>query len=271
MRLERIDDAADPRLADYRDVKDPDLRQRQGIFIAESREVVRQLLASRRFRTRSVLLTAAALAALRAHLEAVAPDVPIFLVEADLARRVIGYGFHRGCLAAAERGSEPPAAGLIDPAGPRVLVVLDGITDPDNIGVVFRNAMAFGADGILLSPAAADPLYRKAIRVSMGAALAVPFARLEGWPASLGRFREAGYAVIALRPRAPVDVAEFGASRPVPERLALVLGAEGHGLSAGARAAADWEVGIAMAPGADSLNVGTACGIALHRLCARGR
>jgi tRNA G18 (ribose-2'-O)-methylase SpoU len=132
--------------------------------------------------------------------------------------------------------------------------------------------MALGASGVILSPHSADPLYRKAVRVSMGGSLCVPFARMADWPRGLAKLGEAGYVVMALVPGTPsVDIAEFGVSRAAPERLALLLGTEGSGLSPGARAAADIAVRIAMAPGADSLNLATACGIALHRLGLRAR
>jgi tRNA G18 (ribose-2'-O)-methylase SpoU len=267
MLIQPIDDPADPRLADYRDIRDPHLRLRHGLFIAESREVIRRLFACGRFRPRSVLLTPAALAGLRDLLETADPEVRILLVPHDLVRGVVGFNFHRGCLAVGERGAGPSPASLLDPPGRRLLLVLDEVTNPDNVGAVFRNAMAFGVDGVLLSPGSADPLYRKAIRVSIGASLSVPFARLRDWPEELKALREGGYTLMALTPRAAaIDIVDLGTTQPVPERLALLLGAEGTGLSSAARAAADCEVRIRMSPGADSLNVATACGIALHRL-----
>ena len=267
MRIEPIDDPSDPRLADYRDLKDPHLRLRQGLFIAESREVIRRLLACRRFRARSVLLTPAALDGLRDVLETADPATRILLVQHDLVRGVVGFNFHRGCLAVGERGAEPPVSSLLDPCGARLLLVLEDVTNPDNVGAVFRNATVFAADGVLLSPGSADPLYRKAIRVSIGASLSLPFARLRDWPGELLALRDAGYTIVALTPRADaIDIVEFGTTRPVPARLALLFGSEGTGLSDAARSAADCEVRIAMRPGADSLNVATACGIALHRL-----
>jgi tRNA G18 (ribose-2'-O)-methylase SpoU len=234
--------------------------------------VVRRLLSGRRFRACSVLVTPAALEGLRDALERAPADLPVLLVPHGLVRGVVGYNFHRGCLAAGERGVEPPVSDLLEPRGRRLLLVLDGVTNPDNVGALFRNAMAFGADAVLLSPACADPLYRKAIRVSIGGSLSVPFARLADWPHGLRALHEARYTIVALTPQAgATDIAEFGLTRPVPPRLALVLGAEGAGLSPDARAAAHCEVRIAMTPGADSLNVATACGIALHRLSGSPR
>jgi tRNA G18 (ribose-2'-O)-methylase SpoU len=265
--IERIDDPGDPRLADYRDLKDAERRRRQGLFIAESREVVRRLLSGGRFRARSVLLTPPGLEALRDALTAGQPGVRVLVTRQEIVRAVVGYDFHRGCLAVGERGSEPSPPALIDPTGPRLVLGLEDLTNPDNVGGVFRNALAFEVDGVLLSAACADPLYRKTIRVSVGGSLCVPFARTNDWPGALNALRGGGYTVIALTPRqGTVDIAEFGASRPIPERAALLLGSEGAGLSAEARMAADVEVRIPMAPGVDSLNVATACGIALHRL-----
>src|SRR5262249_22092650 len=160
---------SDPRLADYRDLKDPHLRLHQGLFIAESREVIRRLFSCGRFRPRSVLLTPAALEGLRDLLEGANPATRVLLVQHDLVRGVVGFNFRRGCVAVGERGVEPPLSSLLDPPGERLLLVLEDVTNPDNVGAIFRNAMAFAADGVLLSPGSADPLYRKAIRVSIGA------------------------------------------------------------------------------------------------------
>ena len=270
VRTEMIDDPSDPRVADYRDLTDADLRRRRGLFVAEGREIVGRLLAGGRFRARSVLLTAPALDGLRNRLAAAGSDVRVYLARPEIVHAIVGFKFHLGCLAVGERGTAAPPAALINPPGPRLLVVLDDITNPDNVGGIFRNAVAFGADGVLLSARCADPLYRKTIRVSVGGALAVPFCRLDAWREGLGRLRECGYSIVALTPSAPTDITELGASRSVPERLALVLGAEDHGLRPETRGHADVEVSIAMAPGADSLNVATASGIALHRLRHRG-
>jgi tRNA G18 (ribose-2'-O)-methylase SpoU len=171
----------------------------------------------------------------------------------------VGFDFHRGCLAAGDRPGDIPLESLL---AARVLVVLERVTNPDNVGAVFRSALAFGAGGVVLSRGSADPLYRKAIRVSMGATLRVPFARLEEWPTPLARLGAAGFTIVALTPAAVLDIAELGR----PERVALLLGAEGDGLGAAARACADVEVAIRMAPGANSLNVATAAAIGLHRL-----
>jgi tRNA G18 (ribose-2'-O)-methylase SpoU len=179
----------------------------------------------------------------------------------------VGMEFHHGCLAAGERGPEPSAdAVLAETRSPR-LMVLEGLGDSSNVGALFRNALAFGVGAVFLAPGTADPLYRKAIRVSSGATVAMPFARLKDWPNDLERLRAAGYTVLALTPREDaMDIAELGAGRPLPARLALLLGTEGRGLSADALAAADLQVRIPMAPEMDSLNVAAAGAVALHWL-----
>ena len=267
MPIEPIDDPADPRVADYRDIKDAELRRRRGLFVAESRAVVRRLLTSARLRPRSVLLTAPALESLGSALHGADASVPVYLASPEVARAVVGFNFHHGCLALGDRGAEPPLESLVAPPGPRLLVAVEDVSNPDNVGGVFRNALAFGADAILLSAGCADPLYRKTIRVSMGASLVTPFAHLADWKAGLARLRAAAYTIVALTPDpSALDIALLGAATPLPRRVAIFLGAEGPGLRAETRAAADLKVCIAMAPGVDSLNVATAAAIALHRL-----
>jgi tRNA G18 (ribose-2'-O)-methylase SpoU len=190
MRIETIDDPADPRVADYRDMKDSEFRLRRGLFVAESRAVVRPLLTSVRFRTRSVLLTSPALESLRGALQAADASLPVYLASYEVARTVVGFNFHHGCVALGERGAEPPLEPLLGRPGPGLIVALEDVSNPDNVGGVFRNARAFGADAILLSAGCADPLYRKAIRVSMGSSLVTPFAHLPDWAGGLARLRE---------------------------------------------------------------------------------
>ena len=260
MGVERITDADDPRLADYRGLANGGPRE---AFVVEGRRLVRRLLDGSRFRTRSVLLTERALVDLR---DALADGLPVYVGGAPMIRRLVGFEFHRGCLAAGERGETGRTDDLLSG---RLLVVLERTTSPDNIGAVFRNAGAFGADAVLLSPGCGDPLYRRAIRVSMGGSLRVPFAVLPAWHAGLATLRDAGFTIVALTPDGGVDIGEFGRSRRLPDRVALVLGAEGEGLGPDARAAADLEVRIPLAPGDHSLNLATACGIALHRFANR--
>ena len=268
MRLERIADLEDPRLADYRDLK---ASRRRGGFVVEGWLLVRTLLTAARFRARSVFATEAALERLRDVLAGLGERIPVYVARAETISGVVGFAFHRGCLALGESRVELSLDDVLGRAEGRLLVVLEDVTNPDNLGGVFRNAMAFGADAVVLSPGCGDPLYRKAIRVSMGGSLTTPFTRVAEWPRGLERVRGAGFTLVALTPSAAVDIAELGRTRPVPERVALLIGAEGEGLSRAARAAADVEVAIRMVPGVDSLNVATASGIALHRLAAAPR
>jgi tRNA G18 (ribose-2'-O)-methylase SpoU len=265
VRIEAIDAAGDLRLADYRHVRDPEACRARGLFVVESRTVVRCLVGGARFATRSVLCTAPALDALA---DVLGPlDVPVYVATDATIRSVVGFDFHRGCLALGERRAGDDVAAVARGAG-RVVVGLERVANPDNVGGVFRNALALGAGGVVLSPGAGDPLYRKAIRVSMGATLAEPFAEAADWPAALAALREAGFTLIALVPRGEdaVDVAALGRDVPLPARTALLLGNEGDGLAVASRALADLRVSIAMASGADSLNVASAAAIALHRL-----
>jgi tRNA G18 (ribose-2'-O)-methylase SpoU len=260
---EAIDDAADPRLDDFRRLQERTARRSRGPFVAEGRLVVERLLGSR-FPVRALLATPAALGALAGPLAGRGgPAFPIWVARARVIGAVVGFEFHRGCLALGERREEAPAD-LVEGPGPRALLALDGLADPDNVGAVFRNARAFGVSGVLLSAAAADPLYRKAIRTSAAATLHVPFARMPDWREGMLRLRAAGYLVVGLTPEAGAD--DVGMLPPPPGRLAVVLGSEGQGLGPRTRDLVDRLVRIPMAPGADSLNVATACGIALHRL-----
>ncbi|HKW92302.1 MAG TPA: RNA methyltransferase [Methylomirabilota bacterium] len=258
-----IHDRDDPRIADYRDAIGGGAAD---TFTAEGRLVVRRLLEGTRYRARSVLLTPAALGDLTSALAAQPPSLAVFVASPAVIRAVVGFKFHHGCLALGERGQSAVADEIVAPEGPRVLVVLEELADPDNVGTVFRNSAAFGAGGVLLSPGCADPLYRKTLRVSMGATLSVPFARAE-LAAGVPALRAAGYTLVALTPDRGAEDIAAAAGRGWPSaRLALLLGAEGAGLSEAARRTSDFCVRIPMAPGVDSLNVATACGIALHRL-----
>ena len=249
-----IDDADDPRLADYVGLTDPDLRRAAetagGFFVAESPHVVRRLLGSSRT-TRSVLVTPAQYDALRDVLDG-AP-CPVYVAPAAVLRRVVGFDLHRGAVASAQRW-ELPAPSTVLRAAHRVIVG-EGLNDHENLGVLFRNAAALGADAVLLDGSCADPLYRRCVRVSIGHVCTVPWTRIES-PAEL-----AGFTTVALTPDA--GAADIAAYR-WPERVALLVGAEGPGLSAAWLAAADERARIPMPPGVDSLNVATAAAIALY-------
>jgi tRNA G18 (ribose-2'-O)-methylase SpoU len=271
MPIERVESLDDPRLADYRHVPDPELLRRGEVFVAEGRLVVRALLASSPFRTRSVLLTENAFHALADVIEPRLANLSVFLVEQGAIEALTGFNIHRGCLAMGER---PPRATVNDlltrlPTARR-LVVLERIANADNMGAIFRNAAAFGADAVVLGPGCCDPLYRKAIRVSMGAALRVPFARADDWKADLERLRAAGFTVAALvTDEGAEDVSPYASAFLAGGKLALMAGSEGPGLTPEALAHADVTLRIPMVPGVDSLNVATATGIALHRFFAK--
>lgn len=276
MNVIRVDSIDDPRLAGYARVSDAAWLAERGWFVAEGRIVIERLLAARRQRVLSVLLNEAALGALAPALAGL--DAPVFVCAPRFFERLSGHHFHRGCLALAERPAADRAA--LGGAGP--LLVLDRVADADNVGSVFRSALAFGVGAVWLGPGCADPLARKAIRTSMAATLRVPFARLRqrdgapasadpGWPDCLAALGERGVACFALSLREPA--LELSQQRPLAGgRFALLVGNEGAGLSPEVEAFASTRLRIAMEPGVDSLNVGVATGIALHWLArAPGR
>ena len=260
-----IDDSGDPRVAEYRNIPDPELLRAHGVFIAEGRQVVRQLLASGRFETRSVLVSPAAFESLRDVLDE-RPALPVFVMPVDRMVALVGFDVHRGCLAL---GVRPPATAFEswwqEASCSRLVVAAERVGNADNLGALFRNALAFGAGGLLLSPGCCDPLYRKSIRVSTGAALRIPYTVDEVWPGSLRRLQDAGARVLALTPQPPaLDLDEALSAIEPGAALALLVGHEGDGLSDAAMLAAGERARIALSPGVDSLNVATAAGIALH-------
>ena len=236
--------------------------------MAEGRLVVRRVLEDPQYRVRSLLLTEAARVSLEHVLERAAAHVPAHIVSLEAMRDITGFNIHRGCLALVERPAPSDPAALVSRLGRATLVVaLEEVANADNVGGVFRNALAFGAGAVLLSPGCCDPLYRKAIRTSMAATLRVPFARIERWPDGLDALRAAGFAIVALTPAEDArDIGAFAADPRRPARVALVVGTEGAGLSGAAEAMAVARVRIPMAPGVDSLNLATATGIALQRM-----
>ncbi|MGH9087331.1 MAG: TrmH family RNA methyltransferase [Acidimicrobiales bacterium] len=314
-----VDDPADDRLADYRDLKEPAaprLRERgqdgEAVFVVEGKIAVRELLRT----DHEVVSLLVDRHQARAAADLVAGvrrrGAPVYVGDREVVAGTVGFNLHRGVVAMARR---PPSA---DPVrvlaaaaatrsageGPPVVAVLEGLNDHVNIGAIFRNAAAFGVAAVLLDPKCADPLYRRSVRVSSGHVLHVPFARLAPWPGALAQLRAAGFAVVALAPRTPSVHAEMPIPAPLPEWLAtragagrlagvpsagapaagpvresasdrggpvaVVLGAEGPGLSQSALEAADAVVAIPMASSVDSLNVATAAAIAFHRLAGPG-
>lgn len=262
-RFVEVTDAADPRLADYVDLRDVQLRRHleaeHGLFLAEGEKVVRRAAAAG-FPVRSFLLAPRWVEGLRDVLDD-AGEVPCYVAPEELVEAVTGFHVHRGVLASLHRPPPRSVSSVLD--GARRVLVLEDLVDHTNVGAVFRCAAALGIDAVLLSPRCADPLYRRSVKVSMGAVLAVPYARIEDWYDGLGLLREAGFQVLALTP-AP-DAVDLE-SVVQGDRVALVLGSEGPGLSARWLAAADVRVTIPMTREVDSLNVAAAAAVACYVL-----
>ena len=263
---EFVTDVEDPRLADYAQLTDMELRTRlesaQGLFIAEGTRVISRAVAAG-YPVRSVLLAERRLGDL---LALPATGTPVYVVPDQTAERLTGYRVHRGALASLHRKPLPQTAALAAVA--RRVIVLEDLVDHANVGAIFRCAAALGVDAVFLSPRCADPLYRRAVKVSMGAVFAIPYARMNGWYDGLAGLRAAGFRLLALTPdraAAPIGAAAVG------QRIALLLGSEGDGLSSRWLHEADQAVRIPMHPGAlaagvDSLNVVAAAAIACHVL-----
>jgi tRNA G18 (ribose-2'-O)-methylase SpoU len=205
-----------------------------------------------------VVVTPAALGRLSGDLERARPVPAVYVVERPVLAAVAGFDVHRGVLAAVDRPPPQRPEDVVAGAG-RLLAVLEGVNDQENLGLIFRNAAGLGVGGLLLCPRCCDPLYRRSVRVSMGEVLTVPWARLATWPTDLEAVRRAGYVLEALTPAAEAPI-----TRRSGERVAVLLGSEGDGLTAGALAAADRRAAIPMRPGVDSLNVAAASAIAFH-------
>ena len=257
-------DLADPRLADYRDLRDRGLRGRDGIpglFVGEQPLIVQRMLSMPGV-TKSVLVVttwADRIAPLAP------PEVPVYVAPLDLMRHVAGFAVHRGVLAVGYRAKveRPSLHAIISGDGPLTLLLCEDITNIDNIGLLFRNAAAFGVDGVLLSPKCHDPLYRKSLRVAIGHTLTVPFARSADWSGELARLQQECNVTLvaaALDERA-VDLD----SVPCPKRVGLVVGSEFDGLPSATLDQCDAIVKVPMAEGVDSLNVAVAAAVCLHR------
>lgn len=251
-----VDDPDDPRVAEYVGLTDAELRKRwPDVFVVEGVVAIRRLAQSR-YPVRSALVTPN-------RVKDLPPlDAPVYVASQQVMNRVAGFDIHRGALAAAERLPPPADLGVLLGEA-RLVLVIEAVSDHENIGALFRNAAAFGVDAVLLTPDCCDPLYRRSVRVSMGHVLHVPFASV---PDPVSVLREHGIGTWALTPDPSADPI---AVVPPPPRLALVVGAEGPGLRPETLAAADRRVRIPMAAGVDSLNVATAAAIALHRLTGR--
>ena len=252
----------DPRLGAYRHIGDHQWLRTRELFVAEGRFVVERLLSLSAYEIQSVNVTPPAFEALRPRLESLSCDV--FICDPEQLRDLTGFDFHRGCLALARRPDPHPLEALF--AATR-LIALEGIGNPDNVGGIFRTAKALGAGGMVLDPTSGDPFYRKAIRTSMGAVLLLPWRRVDRWLDDLHRFRAAGFKLVALTPASTAaSLHEFASVTSSSDRLLLLLGAEGSGLTPAALEIADIRVRIPLDTSVDSLNVVVAASIALDRL-----
>jgi tRNA G18 (ribose-2'-O)-methylase SpoU len=257
-----IEDPADPLIEAYRDIRERDLVGRDGMFVAEGQVVLEKLVASKAYRPLSLLIAAKRIDALKPIIEALPADIPVYAAAQPVIDAVAGFPLHRGILAIGRRIEQSSADDLLGGlTGDADVLVLSAIANHDNIGGIFRNAAAFGIKAILLDSDCCDPLYRKAIRVSVGAALLVPFARLARGGDALDLLGRHGFKAIALSPAGAGLLTDYAPGR----RNAAILGAEGPGLAAALLARAT-SVRIAMSPGFDSLNVAVTSGIVAHHL-----
>lgn len=273
MQVQLVTDPDDRRVDDYRNLTDVGLRRRRepeaGLFMAESHQVIGRAVAAG-YPVRSVLTTPRWQPALQELFDDPAAadrlaNAPVFVAEPDVVAQITGYRVHRGALAAMTRQPLPaPAEVLLDAS--RILV-LEGIVDHTNVGAVFRSAAGLGFDAVLTDPTCADPLYRRSVRVSMGAVFSLPWTRLTPWPSSLTELIDQGWEVVALTPRPSAEPLQGVAADP-PARLALLLGSEGPGLSEAALRCVTRHVQIPMAAGVDSLNVAAAVAVACYALGA---
>ena len=265
-RLIELDDPADPRLADYRDLRDVELRKHleaeHGLFLAEGEKVVRRAVEAG-FPARSFLMAPRWLEGLADVLDA--SDAPCYVVSEELAEQVTGFHVHRGALASLERRPLPSVDEVIE--GARTVLVLEDIVDHTNVGAILRSGAALGVDAVLLSPRCADPLYRRAVKVAMGAVFALPWTRVEDWYDALPALSSRGFTTVAMtlaEDAVPLEHAVAGL-----DKVALVLGGEGHGLSPRWQSSADRRAVIPMRPGIDSLNVAAATAVACYALQRR--
>ena len=261
-----VDSVSDTRLADYRGLTDVALRRvlepERGLYMAEGAKVIARAVAAGHV-PRSVLVSERWLDSVAS---AVGSEVPVYVAPAEVLEGVTGYQVHRGALASMQRPELPALEDLVRDA--RRVVVLEGIVDHTNVGAIFRSAAGIGADAVVVSPTCADPLYRRSVKVSMGTVFQVPWTRAEEWPGALDTLRSLGFAVAGLAVRDDaVALDQFAAS--AGERVALVMGTEGDGLTRQALAHVDQAVVIPMHGGVDSLNVAAASAVAMWELRVR--
>ncbi|OBK23278.1 TrmH family RNA methyltransferase [Mycobacterium asiaticum] len=261
--VQDVNDPDDPRLDDFRDLNSvdrrPDLPTGKGLVIAEGVLVVQRMLASR-FTPRALLGTDRRLQELRDDLAGT--PLPYYRTSAEVMAQAVGFHLNRGVLAAASRVPEPSVAEVIE--GARTVAVLEGVNDHENLGSIFRNAAGLGVDAVVFGSGCADPLYRRAVRVSMGHALLVPYARAGDWPADLVLLKDRGFRLLAMTPQGDARDLPQAAAAVRDEPIALLVGAEGPGLSRAALRISDMRVRIPMSRGTDSLNVATAAAVAFY-------
>jgi tRNA G18 (ribose-2'-O)-methylase SpoU len=270
--VQDVTDPDDPRLDDFRDLNSvdrrPDLPTGKGLVIAEGVLVVQRMLASR-FTPHALLGTDRRLVELNDDLAKVnGIAAPYYRASADVMARVIGFHLNRGVLAAARRVPELSVARVVDHA--RTVAVLEGVNDHENLGSIFRNAAGLGVDAVVFGTGCADPLYRRAVRVSMGNALLVPYAWATQWPVDLVMLKEVGFRLLAMTPHPEAGTLPRAMEAVRDERIAVLVGAEGPGLTATTLRLSDVRVGIPMSRGTDSLNVATAAALAFYERARLG-
>ncbi len=270
MPVIRIEDAHDERLVDYTNLTDVALRSKQepekGLYIAESSEVIRRAVEVGHV-ARSLLMAEKWLPSMADVIETLdarlSLSLPVYVADAKVLKSITGFHLHRGALAAMQRPPLLPVREVIE--GARRIVILEDIVDHTNVGAIFRSVAGLGADAVLVTPRCADPLYRRSVRVSMGTVFQVPWTRMVSWPGDLTVLRDEGFVVAALALSADaVPLDEFVLTSPA--RVALLLGAEGDGLSDSAIQSSDVAVRVPMSGGVDSLNVAAASAVALWAL-----
>lgn len=264
----RITDATDSRIAGFLNIRERDLVGRQGHFIAEGTVVLRMLLAAHRagkgIRAEALLVLENRLAGLETLLADCPDDVPVYVANAAVIDEIAGFHLHRGVLALGSRLRAADFPALVEAMPDQALVLVGcGISNHDNIGSMFRNAAGFAADAVFLDETSCDPLYRKALRVSVGAVLTTPYSRQGDAVSLLSALDAAGFLIAALSPSGAKEIGDIATELNGRRRLALVVGTEGEGLPADVLARF-LTVRIAQSPALDSLNLGTASGIALH-------
>jgi tRNA G18 (ribose-2'-O)-methylase SpoU len=267
--VQDVDDPDDPRLDDFRDLNSvdrrPDLPTGKALVIAEGVLVVQRMLASR-FTPHALLGTDRRLDELKEDLAGA--RAPIYRTSAEVMARVVGFHLNRGVLAAARRVPEPSVAQVVD--GARTVAVLEGVNDHENLGSIFRNAAGLGADAVVFGSGCADPLYRRAVRVSMGHALLVPYAHAANWPTDLMTLKEHGFRLLAMTPQSQACALAEAMAAVRDERVAVLVGAEGPGLTPATLRLSDVRVRIPMSRGTDSLNVATAAALAFYERVTLG-